>query len=93
MASPTGVSPKGIARCLIPGDGAPSEEQASIPFTEGVIADELPVNCRTPAITEHDAPPIHRSTCIGLRMQPCCTDTLTVLSAVTFAWATKQWFS
>ncbi|KAL0462965.1 UNVERIFIED_CONTAM: hypothetical protein Slati_0184100 [Sesamum latifolium] len=25
--------------------GAPTEEQAGIPFTEGVMADELPVNC------------------------------------------------
>ncbi|KAL0386711.1 UNVERIFIED_CONTAM: hypothetical protein Slati_4551300 [Sesamum latifolium] len=27
--------------------GAPAEEQAGIPFTEGVMVDELPVNCRT----------------------------------------------
>ncbi|KAL0451448.1 UNVERIFIED_CONTAM: hypothetical protein Slati_1122900 [Sesamum latifolium] len=34
--------------------GAPTEEQTSIPFTEGVMADELPVNCRTSAIAEYD---------------------------------------
>ncbi|KAL0443977.1 UNVERIFIED_CONTAM: hypothetical protein Slati_2120400, partial [Sesamum latifolium] len=33
---------------------APTEEQAGIPFTEDVMADELPVNCRTPAIAECD---------------------------------------
>ncbi|KAL0451514.1 UNVERIFIED_CONTAM: hypothetical protein Slati_1129500 [Sesamum latifolium] len=34
--------------------GARTEEQADISFTEGVMADELPVNCRTPAIAEYD---------------------------------------
>ncbi|KAL0395107.1 UNVERIFIED_CONTAM: hypothetical protein Slati_4476900 [Sesamum latifolium] len=34
--------------------GAPAEEQAGIPFTEEVMADELPVNCWTPAIAEYD---------------------------------------
>ncbi|KAL0412564.1 UNVERIFIED_CONTAM: hypothetical protein Sradi_1458100 [Sesamum radiatum] len=34
--------------------GAPSEEQTDIPITKGVMADELPVNCRTPAIAEYD---------------------------------------
>ncbi|KAL0433747.1 UNVERIFIED_CONTAM: hypothetical protein Slati_2709000 [Sesamum latifolium] len=34
--------------------GAPAEEQAGIPFTEEVMADELPVSCRTPAIAEYD---------------------------------------
>ncbi|KAL0322210.1 UNVERIFIED_CONTAM: hypothetical protein Scaly_2517400 [Sesamum calycinum] len=33
---------------------APAEEQAGIPFTEKVMADELPVNRRTPAIAEYD---------------------------------------
>ncbi|KAL0401763.1 UNVERIFIED_CONTAM: hypothetical protein Slati_4206200 [Sesamum latifolium] len=34
--------------------GAPAEEQAGIPFTEEVMADELPMNCRTPAVAEYD---------------------------------------
>ncbi|KAL0451795.1 UNVERIFIED_CONTAM: hypothetical protein Slati_1157600 [Sesamum latifolium] len=34
--------------------GAPAEEQADISFTEEVMADELPVNCRTPTIAEYD---------------------------------------
>ncbi|KAL0423478.1 UNVERIFIED_CONTAM: hypothetical protein Sradi_0882600 [Sesamum radiatum] len=34
--------------------GAPAEERTGIPFTEGIMADELPMNCRTPAIAEYD---------------------------------------
>ncbi|KAL0347724.1 UNVERIFIED_CONTAM: hypothetical protein Scaly_1788400 [Sesamum calycinum] len=34
--------------------GAPSEEQQGIPFTKGVMANELHVNCQTPAITKYD---------------------------------------
>ncbi|KAL0448296.1 UNVERIFIED_CONTAM: hypothetical protein Slati_1386000 [Sesamum latifolium] len=34
--------------------GAPEEERQGVPFTEFVMADELPMNCRTPAITEYD---------------------------------------
>ncbi|KAL0449249.1 UNVERIFIED_CONTAM: hypothetical protein Slati_1481300 [Sesamum latifolium] len=34
--------------------GAPAEEQPGIPFTKEVMADELPINCRTPAIAEYD---------------------------------------
>ncbi|KAL0449177.1 UNVERIFIED_CONTAM: hypothetical protein Slati_1474100 [Sesamum latifolium] len=33
--------------------GTPAEEQAGIPFTEKVMADELPVNYRTPVIVEY----------------------------------------
>ncbi|KAL0392820.1 UNVERIFIED_CONTAM: hypothetical protein Sradi_2504800 [Sesamum radiatum] len=35
--------------------GAPVDEQAGIPFTKGVMANKLPVNCRTPTIAEYDA--------------------------------------
>ncbi|KAL0451572.1 UNVERIFIED_CONTAM: hypothetical protein Slati_1135300 [Sesamum latifolium] len=35
--------------------GAPEEERQGIPFMEVVMADELPLNCRTPAITEYDS--------------------------------------
>ncbi|KAL0439293.1 UNVERIFIED_CONTAM: hypothetical protein Slati_2412300 [Sesamum latifolium] len=34
--------------------GAPAKELAGIPFTEEVMADELPVNYWTPAIAEYD---------------------------------------
>ncbi|KAL0434459.1 UNVERIFIED_CONTAM: hypothetical protein Slati_2780200 [Sesamum latifolium] len=34
--------------------GAPEDERQGVPFTEAVMADELPTNCRTPAIVEYD---------------------------------------
>ncbi|KAL0449185.1 UNVERIFIED_CONTAM: hypothetical protein Slati_1474900 [Sesamum latifolium] len=34
--------------------GAPSRKQQGVPFTKRVMADELPVNCRTPIIAEYD---------------------------------------
>ncbi|KAL0297949.1 UNVERIFIED_CONTAM: hypothetical protein Sangu_2462600 [Sesamum angustifolium] len=34
--------------------GTPAEERLGIPFTDGVMADELPVNCRTPAIAKYN---------------------------------------
>ncbi|KAL0449591.1 UNVERIFIED_CONTAM: hypothetical protein Slati_1515500 [Sesamum latifolium] len=33
---------------------APEDEQHGVPFTETVMADELPLNCHTPAIAEYD---------------------------------------
>ncbi|KAL0411876.1 UNVERIFIED_CONTAM: hypothetical protein Slati_3777300 [Sesamum latifolium] len=35
-------------------EGAPEDERQGVPFTDTVKADELPLNCRTPAITEYD---------------------------------------
>ncbi|KAL0428495.1 UNVERIFIED_CONTAM: hypothetical protein Slati_3024300 [Sesamum latifolium] len=35
-------------------EGAPEDDRQGIPFTEVVMADELPMNCRTPAIAEYD---------------------------------------
>ncbi|KAL0449541.1 UNVERIFIED_CONTAM: hypothetical protein Slati_1510500 [Sesamum latifolium] len=35
--------------------GVPEDEQQGIPFTKAVMADELTVNCCTPAITEYDS--------------------------------------
>ncbi|KAL0445067.1 UNVERIFIED_CONTAM: Retrovirus-related Pol polyprotein from transposon.6 [Sesamum latifolium] len=35
-------------------EGAPKDERQGVPFTEAVMADELPMNCRIPAITEYD---------------------------------------
>ncbi|KAL0320198.1 UNVERIFIED_CONTAM: hypothetical protein Sradi_5281300 [Sesamum radiatum] len=34
--------------------GSPTEEQAGIPFTEEVMADELSMNFQTPTIAEYD---------------------------------------
>ncbi|KAL0293335.1 UNVERIFIED_CONTAM: hypothetical protein Sradi_6943300 [Sesamum radiatum] len=33
-------------------EGAPEDERQGVPFTDTVMADELPLNCRTPAIAE-----------------------------------------
>ncbi|KAL0415866.1 UNVERIFIED_CONTAM: hypothetical protein Slati_3418500 [Sesamum latifolium] len=33
-------------------EGAPEDERQGVPFTNTVMADELPLNCRTPAIAE-----------------------------------------
>ncbi|KAL0434251.1 UNVERIFIED_CONTAM: hypothetical protein Slati_2759400 [Sesamum latifolium] len=77
--------------------GAPAEEQAGIPFTEEVMADELPVNWRTPAIAEYDgttdlqehlsrfgnAALLHRYT-DGIKCRVFVT---------TFSRAAQQWFN
>ncbi|KAL0367317.1 UNVERIFIED_CONTAM: hypothetical protein Sradi_3621800 [Sesamum radiatum] len=34
--------------------GSPEDERQGVPFTETVMADELPLNCRTLAIAEYD---------------------------------------
>ncbi|KAL0336733.1 UNVERIFIED_CONTAM: hypothetical protein Sradi_4885200 [Sesamum radiatum] len=54
MASPIRVSPKGLQDVQYQVMGATTEEQTGIPFTEGVMVDELPMNCRTPTIAEYD---------------------------------------
>ncbi|KAL0444278.1 UNVERIFIED_CONTAM: hypothetical protein Slati_2150500 [Sesamum latifolium] len=36
-------------------EGAPEDERQGVPFTDTVMADELPLSCRTPAIAEYDA--------------------------------------
>ncbi|KAL0381885.1 UNVERIFIED_CONTAM: hypothetical protein Slati_4610800 [Sesamum latifolium] len=46
--------PKGLQDVQYQIGGAPEDERQGIPFTEAVMADELLVNCRTPAITEYD---------------------------------------
>ncbi|KAL0409528.1 UNVERIFIED_CONTAM: hypothetical protein Sradi_1887200 [Sesamum radiatum] len=58
--------------------GAPVEEQAGIPFTEEVMADELLVNCRTPAITEYDGTTDPQEHLSDSRTQPCCIDIPTI---------------
>ncbi|KAL0373358.1 UNVERIFIED_CONTAM: hypothetical protein Sradi_3251500 [Sesamum radiatum] len=35
-------------------EGAPEDKRQGFPFTETVMADELPLNCRTPAIAEYN---------------------------------------
>ncbi|KAL0448383.1 UNVERIFIED_CONTAM: hypothetical protein Slati_1394700 [Sesamum latifolium] len=77
--------------------GAPSEEQAGIPFIEGVIADELPVNCRTPAIAEYDGttdPQEHLSRFENASLLHRYTDGIKCRVFITFfAQAAQQWFN
>ncbi|KAL0455034.1 UNVERIFIED_CONTAM: hypothetical protein Slati_0842600 [Sesamum latifolium] len=35
-------------------EGALEDERQGVPFTDTVMADELPMNCRTPAIAKYD---------------------------------------
>ncbi|KAL0322453.1 UNVERIFIED_CONTAM: hypothetical protein Sangu_1864600 [Sesamum angustifolium] len=55
MAGSIGVSLKGTAGCSILGDESTGRKQAGNPFNERVMADELPMNCRTLAIAEYDS--------------------------------------
>ncbi|KAL0444750.1 UNVERIFIED_CONTAM: hypothetical protein Slati_2197700 [Sesamum latifolium] len=77
--------------------GAPAEEQAGIPFTEEVMADELPVNCRTPAIAEDDGttdPQEHLSRFENAALLHRYTDEINCrVFVTTFARAAQQWFN
>ncbi|KAL0453779.1 UNVERIFIED_CONTAM: hypothetical protein Slati_1356000 [Sesamum latifolium] len=77
--------------------GAPAEEQAGIPFTEGVMANEVPVNCRTPAIAEYDGttdPQEHLSRFENAALLHRYTDDIKCrVFFTTFAMAAKQWFN
>ncbi|KAL2251434.1 UNVERIFIED_CONTAM: hypothetical protein Sindi_2265700 [Sesamum indicum] len=54
--------------------GISREELQGVPFTDVVMADELPKNCRTPAITQYDGSADPQEHLCGLRTRPCCTD-------------------
>ncbi|KAL0433177.1 UNVERIFIED_CONTAM: hypothetical protein Slati_2652000 [Sesamum latifolium] len=54
MVSPTGIPPKGTARCPTPGDGSALRGTTRHSLHRGDHSDELPVNCRTPARAEYD---------------------------------------
>ncbi|KAL0448221.1 UNVERIFIED_CONTAM: hypothetical protein Slati_1950000 [Sesamum latifolium] len=43
---------KGLQNVKYQIEGAPEDERRGVPFTETVMADELPLNCRTPGIAE-----------------------------------------
>ncbi|KAL0443541.1 UNVERIFIED_CONTAM: hypothetical protein Slati_2076800 [Sesamum latifolium] len=45
---------KGVQDVKYQIEGAPEDERQGLHFTETVMADELPLNCRTPAIAEYD---------------------------------------
>ncbi|KAL0442199.1 UNVERIFIED_CONTAM: hypothetical protein Sradi_0158800 [Sesamum radiatum] len=76
--------------------GAPVEERVGIPFTEGVMADELPMNCRTPAIVEYDGthPQEHLSRFENTALLHRYTNNIKCrVFITTFAWAAQQWFN
>ncbi|KAK4394196.1 hypothetical protein Sango_1890400 [Sesamum angolense] len=77
--------------------GAPSEEQAGIPFTKGVKADELLVNCRTPAIVEYYGttdPQEHFSCLKNAALLHRYTDSIKCrVFITTFTRAVQQWFN
>ncbi|KAL0415958.1 UNVERIFIED_CONTAM: hypothetical protein Slati_3427700 [Sesamum latifolium] len=77
--------------------GAPAEEETGILFTEEVMADKFPVNCRTPAIAEYDGtidPQEHLSRFENATLLHRYTDGIKCLVCVTtFARAAQQWFN
>ncbi|KAL0451716.1 UNVERIFIED_CONTAM: hypothetical protein Slati_1149700 [Sesamum latifolium] len=58
-------------------EGAPEDERQGVPFTNTVMADGLPLNCRTLAIAKYEVLQIPWNTCHVLRTRPCYIVTLT----------------
>ncbi|KAL0453021.1 UNVERIFIED_CONTAM: hypothetical protein Slati_1280200 [Sesamum latifolium] len=77
--------------------GAPAEEQAGISFTKEVMADELPMNCRTPAIAEYDGTTDlqeYLSRFKNANLLHRYTDDIKCrIFVTTFARASQQWFN
>ncbi|KAL0428270.1 UNVERIFIED_CONTAM: hypothetical protein Slati_3001800 [Sesamum latifolium] len=77
--------------------GVPTEEQPGISFIEEVMADDLPVNCRTPAIAEYDGttdPQKHLSRFENAALLHLYTDGIKCrVFVTTFARAAQQWFN
>ncbi|KAL0417248.1 UNVERIFIED_CONTAM: hypothetical protein Slati_3556700 [Sesamum latifolium] len=82
-------------RCQI--GGVLEDERQGIPFTETVIADELPVNCGTPTITEYDGmtdPLEHLARFENAALLHRYTDEIKChVFVTTFARAAQQWFN
>ncbi|KAL0394873.1 UNVERIFIED_CONTAM: hypothetical protein Slati_4453500 [Sesamum latifolium] len=78
-------------------EGAPEDDRQGIPFTEAVMADELPLNCRTPAIAEYDGisdPMEHLSRFENATLLHRYTDGIKCrVFVTTFARAAQQWFN
>ncbi|KAL0439125.1 UNVERIFIED_CONTAM: hypothetical protein Slati_2395500 [Sesamum latifolium] len=78
-------------------EGAPEDERQGIPFTKTVMADELPLNCRTPAIPEYDGttdPMEHLSRFENATLLHCYTDGIKCrVFVTTFMRAAQQWFN
>ncbi|KAL0433683.1 UNVERIFIED_CONTAM: hypothetical protein Slati_2702600 [Sesamum latifolium] len=78
-------------------EGAPKDDRQGIPFTEAVMADELPMNYHTPAIAEHDGtsdPMEHLSRFENAVLLHRYTDGIKCrVFVTTFARAAQQWFN
>ncbi|KAL0453054.1 UNVERIFIED_CONTAM: hypothetical protein Slati_1283500 [Sesamum latifolium] len=81
----------------VPPQWSPEDERKGIPFTEVVMVDELPVNCRNPAITEYDGTtdPLEHLACFeNAALLHRYTDGIKCRVLVTtFARAAQQWFN
>ncbi|KAL0455792.1 UNVERIFIED_CONTAM: hypothetical protein Slati_0918400 [Sesamum latifolium] len=78
-------------------EGAPEDERWGVPFTEIIMADELPLNYRTLAITEYDGaadPMEHLSRFENVALLHRYTDGIKCrVFITTFAGAAQQWFN
>ncbi|KAL0426450.1 UNVERIFIED_CONTAM: hypothetical protein Slati_2819800 [Sesamum latifolium] len=78
-------------------EGASEDERQGVPFTNTVMADELPLNCRTPAIAEYDGttdPMEHLSRFENVALLHRYTDGIKYrVFVTTFARAAQQWFN
>ncbi|KAL0447246.1 UNVERIFIED_CONTAM: hypothetical protein Slati_1852500 [Sesamum latifolium] len=76
-------------------EGAPEDERQGVPFTDTVMADELPLNCRTPAIAEYNGttdPMEHLSCFENAALLYRYTDGIKCrVFVTTFARAAQQW--
>ncbi|KAK4400603.1 hypothetical protein Sango_1166400 [Sesamum angolense] len=77
--------------------GAPVEERTGIPFSEGVMTDELAMNCCTPTIAEYDGttdPQEHLSRFENIALMHRYSDAIRCRVLVTtFVQAAQQWFN
>ncbi|KAL0373429.1 UNVERIFIED_CONTAM: hypothetical protein Sradi_3258600 [Sesamum radiatum] len=78
-------------------EGAPENERQGVPFTETFMADELSLNCRTPAIAEYNGtmdPMEHLSRFKNATLLHRYTDGIKCrVFVTTFAEAAQQWFN
>ncbi|KAL0361926.1 UNVERIFIED_CONTAM: hypothetical protein Sradi_3877100 [Sesamum radiatum] len=87
---------KGLQEVKYQIEGALEDEPQRIPFTEAVMADELPMNCRTPAIAEYNdtSPMEHLSRFDNAALLHRYTDGIKCqVFVTTFARAAQQWFN
>ncbi|KAL0433506.1 UNVERIFIED_CONTAM: hypothetical protein Slati_2684900 [Sesamum latifolium] len=78
-------------------EGTPEDERQDVPFSETVMTDELPKNCRTPVIAEYDGtidPMEHLSRFENSALLHRYTDGIKCrVFVTTFARAAQQWFN